>query len=160
MKNIRKIIVLLLATCMLFVFTGCTYTVTINDERPITTVQPEVPTTMPEIQEPVIVEPTIPEEPSTEPIKPEPPKEEIITLKPEISQPKTEKMYAVGIPCVKDSPDILGNVVTFLKCGEEVKRIGQEGCYSKILYDGKELYVLSCCLSAKEPSLFTIIGMF
>ena len=163
-RIISVVLVVLIALTCISGCTGCTRNVNVkltikNNTTPTinTAVTPTVNTqttvqTTESSTQPVTPTET-PNEPSNTPTAPS-----VTPTVPENTTPQYKKMYAIGFPLVKDSPDILGGVVSLLKCGEEVQKISTDGCYTKILYNNKEVYVLSICLSEKEPSILSLIG--
>ena len=73
------------------------------------------------------------------------------TLTPTPTQEAKEMVYCTSPVNVRDAASTGSNVIGMLSTGDAVERLGQEGGWVKILYEGQEAYVYQDYVSSTQP---------
>lgn len=73
------------------------------------------------------------------------------TPTPTPTQEAKEMVYCTSPVNVRDAASTGSNVIGMLSTGDAVERLGQEGGWVKILYEGQEAYVYQDYVSSTQP---------
>ena len=73
------------------------------------------------------------------------------TPTPTPTQEAKETVYCTSPVNVRDAASTGSNVIGMLSTGDAVERLGQEGGWVKILYEGQEAYVYQDYVSSTQP---------
>lgn len=85
--------------------------------------------------------------------------EEHITHFEDPTKPASERKYTIGCVAARRSPDLCSLPALIIRGGEPVEKIGSEGLFTKILYNGEIYYVCSARIGDIGIGLVSIFDL-